>query len=157
MKSAGLIVLAALFLAACGGPRLPPPGALNEREANRQMLLYFDDNGDGAVSRAELEQALRNQFAASDRDGDGRLNGDEASAENEKRWRSDGPAATPVIDWNLDGGVDLQEFANAARGMFNLVDLNADGVASAGELRNLARRRPPPQPRAAQVQARGGL
>jgi hypothetical protein len=158
MKFSALVAVAALALAACGTPRVVPPGAPNEREANRQMLLHFDANKDGALSRAEVDGALRAEFASSDRDGDGRLNPEEASTENDKRWRSEGPAATPVIDWNQDGGVDMQEFANAARGMFDLVDQDGDGVVSAGELQNLARRRPLPPDRAqGEGQARRAL
>jgi hypothetical protein len=123
-----------------------------------ERMLAFDGNRDGALSRAELDDVLRKEFAASDRDGNGRLSADEAAAENDKRWRSDGPGATPVLDWNQDGGVDLVEFANAARGMFDLVDQDRNGTVSETELQTLARRRPlPPERRPGDEQARRGL
>jgi hypothetical protein len=63
-----------------------------------------------------------------------------------------------VLDWNQDGGIDLVEFANAARGMFDLVDQDRNGTVSETELQTLARRRPlPPERRPGDEQARRGL
>jgi hypothetical protein len=138
----------------CASTRpLPPPGAPNEREGNRLELLRLDENKDGVVSRAELDDQLRRDYAALDRNGDGRLSAEEISAENDRRWALDGPAATPLFDWNQDGTVDFMEFANATRGLFELVDANHDGAISQAELQNLIRRGPA---RAGAPPGRGG-
>jgi hypothetical protein len=145
MKWSTLVVSMCVVAAAwgCGTRPMPPPGAPNEREGNRLELLRLDMNNDGEVSRAELDEALRHDYTVVDRNADGRLSAQEVSAENDRRWLADGPAASPLFDWNEDGTVDFIEFANATRGLFNLVDTNGDGAVSRGELQNLARRVPP--------------
>jgi hypothetical protein len=142
----------------CSSRLLAPPGAPNERAGNRLELLRLDANNDGAVSRAELDQALGRDYAAVDRDGDGRLGAPEVSVENDRRWRSDGPAATPLFDWNQDGTVDFAEFVNSTVGLFDQVDTNGDGAVSRDELQNLMRRGPPlGDPRQGRQGARRGL
>lgn len=141
---AGAAVVA--LLSACGGVARVDPnaGAPNEREANLRMIMRLDGNHDGAVARAEFDQALHNDFVLVDKNSDGKLDPAETSAENDRRWQADGPAASPIFDWNQDGSVDYMEFANAALGMFNLLDRDRDGQLSAGELQVLARAIPRP-------------
>ena len=142
---AGAAVLA--LLSACGGgaPHVDPnAGAPNEREANLRMIMRLDGNHDGAVARTEFDQALHHDFVLVDKNGDGKLDAAETAAENDRRWQADGPAASPIFDWNQDGSVDYMEFANAAMGMFNLIDRDRDGQLSAAELQVLARAIPRP-------------
>jgi Ca2+-binding EF-hand superfamily protein len=160
MKWLTLCASAAVVAAAwgCSGRPLPPPGAPNEREGNRLELVRFDVNNDGIISRAELDEGLRRDYAVIDRNGDGRLSTQEVSAENDRRWLADGPAATPLFDWNQDGTVDFAEFTNSTGGLFDQVDANHDGAVSRAELQNLMRRGPPlGEPRQARGGARRGL
>jgi hypothetical protein len=107
-------------------PGLPPAAAL---------LLRYDVNNDGVVTREEMEAGLKAEFAAADTNGDGCLNPAEVRAENDRRLARDGAAASPLKDWNLDGCVDLKEFSNTAHSYFDLVDKKKDGKVTLLELR----------------------
>ena len=108
-----------------------PPGL----PASAALLLRFDANHDGTVTREEMEAGLKADYAAADTNGDGCLNPAEVRAENERRLRRDGPQASPVVDWNLDGCVDMKEFGTAAHSYFDLADRTRDGRVTALELR----------------------
>jgi hypothetical protein len=138
--------LLALLLAACGGaPQFAPPGGLGaEQQANLTNLMRLDANGDGLLDRVELDNGLRQEYMRADRDRDGRLSPAETSDENVRRWQAEGPAATPLIDWNQDGVVDFLEFANAVRGLFDSADRDRSGSLSRDEL--VIARRPGPPP-----------
>jgi hypothetical protein len=131
-RRAAVLFLCAL-VAGCAGPPVPP-GLPAERIANVTGLMRLDGNGDGALERTELDAGLRREYAAIDADRNGSLSITEATAENSRRWRSEGPAATPLIDWNQDGNVDFLEFANATRGLFASIDRDANGALSREEL-----------------------
>ncbi|SRR6266478_5550753 len=108
-----------------------PPGL----PASAALLLRFDANHDGTVTREEMEAGLKADYAAADTNGDGCLNPAEVRAENERRLRRDGPQASPVVDWNLDGCVDMKEFSTAAHSYFDLADRTKDGRVTELELR----------------------
>ena len=138
-----LAVAAAVLLAGCAGHRPGPeggpggPGGRHEEEwhAPVQILLRFDANHDGSVTRAEMEAGLKAEFAAADANHDGVLELDEVRAVNNKRWSEDQSAASPLVDWNHDGVVDFDEFAATARSLFDQMDANGDGVLSPKELK----------------------
>src|SRR5258705_11741528 len=86
-----------------GGPDMgPPEGA---------QLKIFDLDGDGRVTRDELDRALHVELAKYDTDKDTFLNATEARALNDQR-RKEAKGASPAFDWNADGHVDFKEFAN---------------------------------------------
>ena len=146
-------VFAALALAGCGSDHVARQPRLSEWHPPVDMLLRYDFNRDGTISRAELEKGLREDFAKADTNHDGRLGEDEVRAVNEQRWAVDASAASPLVDWNHDGYVDFDEFSATSRSLFAQMDTNADGVLSPQELHPL----PPPQPRKARkAGSRGG-
>ncbi len=135
----GFAVMAAgaVVLAACAGghhrdepaePRGP------EFHAPAEMLLRYDANHDGIVTRAEMEAGLKADFAAADTNHDGRLDEDETRAVNHQRWSDNASTASPLVDWNHDGYVDFNEFAATARSLFDELDRNGDGQLSPREL-----------------------
>jgi hypothetical protein len=133
------------MLASCAATPLAGPGGLPaETAANIGALMRLDGNSDGLLDRVEVDTGLRREYAAADGDRDGRLSVNETGDENARRWRADGTAATPLIDWNQDGTVDFLEFANATRGLFDMADSDHNGALSADEL-VVARRGPPGQ------------
>ena len=134
---------AALVLAGCasGGPRRAGPPQWHPPV---DMLLHDDANHDGTITRAEMEQGTRADFARADTNHDGRLDEDEVRAVNQKRWSKDASAASPLVDWNHDGYVDFNEFAATPRSLFAQLDLNGDGALSPAELK--AGRAGPPTP-----------
>ena len=144
-----------LLTAACGAMRGPPPGAagpngatrsLSEQEQNIRLMISFDGNSDGTVTRDEMEAALRRQFAACDVNADGRIDIREMQAENDRRFRVSGAGASPLIDWNQNGQIDFDEFATTARSLFSELDRDSDGKLASDELRLLppGRTRLPP-------------
>ena len=151
MANRNLLLLAirySLFavLADCTSTLPPGPGGLPaERAANIGALMRLDGNSDGLLDRVEVDSGLRREYAVADGDRDGRLSADETGDENARRWRADGTAATPLIDWNQDGAVDFLEFANATRGLFDMADSDHNGALSLDEL--AVARRGPPGPR----------
>jgi hypothetical protein len=99
------------------------------------LLLRYDANNDGEVTRDEMEAGLKTDFAAADINGDNCLNPAEVRAENNRRLAADGGAASPLRDWNLDGCVDIKEFSNTAHSYFILADKKKNGRVSRAELR----------------------
>jgi hypothetical protein len=99
------------------------------------LLLRFDADHDGIVTREEMDAGLKTDFAAADTNGDGCLNPQEMRAENERRIQRDGQEASPLVDWNLDGCLDMREFGNTAHSYFDLADRTKDGRVTALELR----------------------
>jgi hypothetical protein len=127
-----------VVVCACGGgPRrpmgVPPPPT--DLEMNIRLMLSYDANSDGKVTRDELEQGLRRQFAAVDRNRDGILDQAEVQAENDRRYGANGTGFSPLIDWNRDGKVDFAEFATTARSVFEEMDRDHNGVLEGGEIR----------------------
>jgi hypothetical protein len=82
-----------------------------------------------------MEAGLKADFAAADTNGDGCLGPAEVRAENDRRLARDGAEASPLVDWNLDGCVDLKEFGNTVRSYFDLADKTKDGQVTQLELR----------------------
>jgi len=134
---------AALTLAGCGsdGPKRPAPPQWHPPVG---MLLRYDTNHDGTVTRAEMEAGVRADFARDDTNHDGHLDEDEVRVVNQQRWKEDASTASPLVDWNHDGYVDFDEFAATPRSLFAQLDTNGDGVLSPPELK-AGRAGPPPQ------------
>jgi Ca2+-binding EF-hand superfamily protein len=128
-----------IALAACSsGPRQPsgPPPWTPNKEAPRDenfrggpnaMLLQYDANKDGTLTRDELIEGLRTEFARLDADHKSCLDMAQAGAVNEQRLALDQSTATPLQDWNLDNCIDYREFATAAYSLFDSTDRNRDG------------------------------
>jgi hypothetical protein len=65
------------------------PGSLNDLAA---MIMGFDADGDGRVTRAELPERMRQRFERMDDNGDGAIDAEEAQAVAERmaRYREEG-------------------------------------------------------------------
>jgi Ca2+-binding EF-hand superfamily protein len=138
-----LILLATLALAACSGSRREPPPWLRPTEkprdenyhgGNAAMLLQYDANHDGTVTRDELIRGLKAEFAAHDTHHNACLDADEAAKINEARVDADQSTATPVVDWNQDGCIDYTEFSAAPYSLFDQLDADKDGKITPKEL-----------------------
>jgi hypothetical protein len=110
-------------------PGLPPSAAL---------LLRFDGDKDGSVTKDEMEAGLKADYAAADSNSDNCIDAAEVRVENAMRLRRDTSQASPLVDWNLDRCVDLREFSNTAHSYFDLADRTKDGRVSQLELRGPA-------------------
>ena len=130
------------FLAACGSTPssqrwnpypTPPPRDENYHGGPNAMLLKYDANHDGTVTREELIAGLKAEFAALDTNHTGCLTPDQVAAINQERIAADQSAATPLQDWNQDGFVDYREFSAAAYSLFDELDRNGDGKVTPQE------------------------
>jgi Ca2+-binding EF-hand superfamily protein len=106
----------------------------NYHGGDAAMLLRYDANNDGTVTRAELIAGLKADFAAHDTHHNGCLDPDQAAAINQARVDADQSVATPVMDWNQDGCIDYTEFSAAPYSLFDQLDLNHDGKLTPKEL-----------------------
>ena len=133
------VALAVLAVASgCGGAQrrpMGPPPPPTDLEQNIRVMLSYDANRDGKVTRAEVEQALKSQFAVVDRNNDGILDQQEMQAENDRRYGAAGTGFSPLIDWNRDSRVDFTEFATTTRSLFEEMDKDRNGVLEGSELR----------------------
>jgi EF hand domain-containing protein len=130
---------AVLALQGCGhhgGPgevRTGGPGGVAASPPEGLQLKVFDLDGDGRITRDELERALRIELAKYDTDKDGNLDRAEAGVLNDLR-RAEGGTASPALDWNADGHVDFKEFANQWLSLFDRTDIDGDGVVTTREM-----------------------
>ncbi len=125
-----------------GGPPRSAEGGPQgdaQRQAESNRLARFDENADGSIQRAEMEDTLKADFKKDDLNNNQVLDPNEARALNERL--RDEPGTSPVFDWNADGRLVYAEFATQWRTMFDRADRNSDGVVDADELKSLGRER----------------
>ncbi len=167
-KSLFRIAVLGLFgmLAACGSsstsPRWSPFPQPTPRDENfhggpNAMLLKYDANHDGTVTREELVAGLKAEFAMLDTNHTGCLTPDQVTAINQARIAADKSTATPLQDWNQDGCVDYREFSAADYSLFEQLDRNGDGKVTPQEFNPRARPTTPNAPVPSQGRgSRGG-
>ena len=142
MWKAALFLMLAATVGGCAG-RPPPHRDETEFHPSRNILEAYDLNHDGTITRAEMEQGLRADFAKADVKHTGCLDEDEARAVNEQRWQQDQSTASPLVDFKGQGCIDFDEFAATARSLFEQMDTNGDGKIEPKELRPAPGRRRP--------------
>lgn len=124
----GAVILGAgVFGAAPADAQYLPPTA--------NLLLRYDTDGNGVVSRAEMDAGLRADYALADANSDGCIDSDEIRAENDRRLERDAGVASPIRDWNLDGCVNMNEFGSSIRSYFSFADRSKDDQVNTAELR----------------------
>jgi Ca2+-binding EF-hand superfamily protein len=96
-----------------------------------------DLNHDGKVTRAELDQALHQQFAAAAKGG--ALTRDQFTAMQSSRAQTTSGHAFQRLDSNHDGKLSLEEFAATQQRGFERLDRNNDGVITRDELASARR------------------
>jgi len=98
------------------------------------LLLRYDSNNDGVVTRRELEAGLRQDFWQADTKRKGCLDDDELRAYNLRRIGIDKSTAIPLIDWKQNGCIDFDEFAAPMRSLFDEFDVNGDDKVTLEEM-----------------------
>jgi len=164
LRPAFFVLLAALALTACSGRPQPPPWMRaaekprdeNYHGGNAAILLKYDANHDGTVTRAELIAGLKAEFAAHDTRHNGCLDADEAAQINQARVDADQSTATPVMDWNQDGCIDYTEFSAAPYSLFDQLDIDHDGKLTPKELQRAGAKPRDAQPQEPGEEHRGG-
>jgi Ca2+-binding EF-hand superfamily protein len=147
------------LLGCAGRPSRAPaeaPRPPEFRGGPNAILLQYDANHDGTVTREELVAGLQTEFARLDTNHGGCLDAAQISAINQQRLAVDQSTATLLQDWNQDGCVDYREFATAAYSLFDELDANRDGKVTPEEFNPRPARAPRPQPPQAGRGPRGG-
>jgi Ca2+-binding EF-hand superfamily protein len=145
-----LAVLCMAVTAACGGVRDGMTGNPTvELEQQVRLMLTYDENSDGVVTRDELEEGLHRQFAGIDVGHRGYLDAKEARAEDGLRSRVLGASYSPMVDARRNGMIDFDEFAALPRSIFDRLDRNHDGKLDQNELRLIQSVRGPVAPASA--------
>jgi Ca2+-binding EF-hand superfamily protein len=102
-----------------------PTGKMSEK-----FIRKYDKNKDGSVDATELGNEKR--FAAMDRDGDGVLSRAEIDQAHDQARSERSLGFIPRFDKNKDGKVTREEFTGPAR-MFERLDADGDGVVREAE------------------------
>jgi hypothetical protein len=135
--SSGVIAAAALSLcvAACSHtpPRRADPPPPPKHPATAMLLVYAAP--DGSLTRAQMEAGLKRDFNKVDLNHNGCLDENEVRAINEQRWKDEASTATPLIDFKNNGCFDFDEYAAAARSLFDQLDRDGTGKLTAQQLR----------------------
>jgi hypothetical protein len=98
------------------------------------LLLRYDTDQDGIVSKVEMDSGVGADYALADTDENDCISGQEIRDENDRRLNRDGGVASPIADWNLDGCVNMNEFGSSIRSYFSFADRSRDGQVSTAEL-----------------------
>lgn len=141
IAAATLIAVASTAVIATARDRGDAP---REGRGGPVMLLErFDTNGDGAITKEEMQGAAAAHFAEADTNGDGMLSAGEmaAAAESRRAERQADRIAKRIerSDTDGDGMLSLQEATAAAEGrgmeqMFDRFDADNDGSITQAEL-----------------------
>jgi hypothetical protein len=125
-------------------PGETPPTSADELA---EILMSFDDNGDGRLTTAEVPERFRGLFDRADANKDGALTADEIKASaaetpepsaGEGRGRGLGGRGGPgdplrtALDTNTDGSLSAEELDRAPESLRTL-DRNGDGQLTADE------------------------
>lgn len=111
------------------------PAAAQYLPPTANLLLRYDTDQNGVVSRAEMDTGVNADYELADADSSGCIAGPEIRAENVRRLSRDVGVASPIADWNLDGCVNMNEFGSSIRNYFSYADGSGDGQVSSVELR----------------------
>ncbi|MFS4582528.1 EF-hand domain-containing protein [Phaeobacter sp. C3_T13_0] len=95
----------------------------------------MDSNGDGQITKSEMEGLRAARFAEADADGDGQLTLGEMEAAAQARAKTRAAKMLERMDANNDGSLSLEELPKPRRmgKMFDRVDANDDGAISKEE------------------------
>lgn len=140
IASLGTLILAgaAVEVSAAG------PDEILRHAPPRPTFEELDADGDGQVTRAEMEAHRKARFAEADANGDGEIARDELSAWMDKRRAE---ARERMLDRMIghrdidgDGSLSLDEMAGeSGTEMFARIDGDGDGAISKGEFEEMKR------------------
>ncbi|WP_233356126.1 EF-hand domain-containing protein [Henriciella aquimarina] len=110
-----------------------------------QMIEQLDTDGDGQITKAEVEAMKASKFEEADANGDGGLTMEELDAYHEaqrqKRMEAMKQRMFERGDTNGDGVISLDEFEDRGAPMFERVDADDDGVITAEEIEAMKEKR----------------
>lgn len=136
------LLSAAILAASLCVPAMADDSVLAGQSEMTQMLLKYDTNKDGIISRDEMLAAKTAEFTAADTNGDGFLSWAEFKAMEDAKRVARMKTIFAVMDADKNGSVSSAEFmsvasdkvATQAAVVFALGDTNSDGALSFDEL-----------------------
>lgn len=99
-----------------------------------EMFDEIDRDGDGIITRREMDEHRRARFQEADTDGDGRLSRDEMIAAREARMEARMDRRMRLLDANDDGHLSFDEMPGPGGRMMRWADLNDDGAIDREEM-----------------------
>jgi hypothetical protein len=129
-----LALLLAVMLQAAGNPDQPPDQTMMVEPA-AMLIATFDANGDGRVTRAEMDAGLARTFASADTDHKGSI-GYIQYGQWALTWLGDANALPSAfeVDGDHDDRITLAELQATFDGIFARLDSDHDGVLTHAEL-----------------------
>ena len=112
-----------------------PPSATIVAEPVSVMLAGFDRDGDGRVTRAEVEAGVARSFAEADTARQGWI-GYIAYSDWAERWLGDRNAVPSPLDMDRDGDnhITAQEMTDRVAAIFDRLDRDHDGTLYHAEM-----------------------
>ena len=146
MKPFRVTIVAAAAIIALASPAWSQPGGRSGGNLDA-LMAQMDADGDGAISRTEMDAAQSKRFASLDADGDGLVS--EAEFVDAVKERGRGRMAERMsermaqrfaqTDADGDGFATEAEFTDAGGVRFDRMDADGDGLVTADEMRQSAR------------------
>ncbi|QFT93795.1 transaldolase/EF-hand domain-containing protein [Roseovarius sp. THAF9] len=129
-----LMIMSALGMSIALGGAVQGQAASDEGKGPRHSFEDLDANGDGQLTREEMQAHMKARFDAADTDGDGVMSLEEMQARGQERAAKRAGKMIERLDTDGDGGVSFEE-AQARRGgkMFDRADADGDGAISKAE------------------------
>ncbi|WP_072506281.1 EF-hand domain-containing protein [Phaeobacter porticola] len=133
-KFIAIVVAVGSLIGATGAVAKPGYGGKGGH-GPRMSFEEIDTNGDGQITKAEMEGLREARFTAADANGDGQLTLAEMEAAAQTRARTRAAAMLERMDADNDGTLSLEELPKPRRmgKMFDRVDANDDGAISKEE------------------------
>lgn len=107
------LLSAAVMMAFLAAPAVADDSLLDRQSEMVQMLLKYDSNNDGIVSRDEIIAGKTAEFAEADSDADGYLSWSEFNTLMTNKQTSRITSIFSVMDADTSGDVTVDEFASA--------------------------------------------
>ncbi|THH35729.1 calcium-binding protein [Aliishimia ponticola] len=103
----------------------------------RPSFEEIDANGDGQITKEEMQAGREARFTSADTNGDGMLSAEELEAQMAARAKDRAAKMVERMDENGDGQISQDELPKPRRGggerMFDRADANDDGALSKEE------------------------
>ncbi len=131
-----LMMTGALAVSVALGGAVQGLAATGDGHGKRASFETLDADGDGQLTRAEMQAHMKARFDAADSDGDGILTRDEIEARGRQKAAERAGRMIGKLDADGDGAVSFEEMQAAKpRGarMFERADADGDGAISRAE------------------------